>query len=183
MSTINNVILENLGDGFSSDAVAQKINVALTVETKPLYEYRDLWAAEGSRLNAGTAEWSYGNGETGFIGIPFDEDWEVVQMAFSADTHAATASVQVDLMNYNTPSNAASNTISSIRLANAADGGGATNNSRKVEVFDPPIKVPAGKIGFITRALTGNISDARVYARFRRQIGDYVSSVEPTPAP
>lgn len=151
---------------------------AAPVVTKlPLYEYRDIWAEESGGLTANSSEWSYGNGATGFMGLPIDDGWEVEAMYFQADTYAATTAIQVDLMSYNTPSNAAANTIASISLANAADGGGTTDNAYKYETQTSPQSVPAGVIGFITRGLTGTASDGRVGARLRRQVGEYVSDV------
>lgn len=156
--------------------------VSLSVTKADLYEYRDIWAEESGGTNANSAEWSFGNGATGFMGLPIDAGWEVIAMYFQADTYAATATIQVDLMNYgNTPSSAAANTIASIALANAADGGGATNNAYKFQDFASPISIAvagaATVIGFITRGETGNISDARVGVRLRRKIGEYVTEV------
>lgn len=157
-------------------------SATLNTTTAPLYEYRDIWAEESGATNANSAEWSFGNGATGFIGLPIDSGWEVEAMYFHADTYPATATIQVDLMNYgNTPSNAAANTIASISLANAADGGGGTNNAYKYQIFVAPVPIPvtgsSTVIGFITRGETGNISDARVGARLRRQVGTVVTSV------
>ncbi len=154
----------------------------LTVTKLPVYEYRDIWAEEGGGANANNSEWSFGNGATGFMGLPIGQGWEVTGMYFHADTYAATATIQVDLMNYgNTPSNAGANTIASISLSSSTDGGGATNNGYKYETYATPIPVPVTGthtvIGFITRGQTGNISDMRVGARLRRQVGEYVSEV------
>lgn len=163
-----------------------KENIAalgLTVDTQPLYEYRDIWAEEGATATANNAEWSFGNGAVGFMGLPIDDGWEVVALAFHADTYAATATIQVDFMNYgNTPSGAAANTIASIALANSTDGGGVTNNAYKYEELAVPVAIPvtgsSTVIGFMTRAQAGSISDARIYARLRRQVGEYVSDVQ-----
>jgi len=157
-------------------------DLSLAVTRLPLYEYRDIWAEESGATNAGTAEWSFGNGATGFMGLPIDVGWEVEAMYFHADTFAANGSISVDLMDYgNTPSNAGANTISSIVLANSTDGGGATNNAYKYEQYVTPIAIPitgtSTVVGFITRTESGNISDARVGARLRRRIGEYVSDV------
>lgn len=157
-------------------------NPTLTVTKEPLYEYRDIWAEESGAVSAGTAQWSFGNGATGFMGLPIDAGWEVEAMYFHADTYPATATVQVDLMNYgNVPSNAAANTITSISLSSSTDGGGATNNAYKYERLATPVLIPvtgtSTVIGFITRVRTGAISDARVGARLRRQIGEFVSDV------
>lgn len=152
----------------------------LVVTKLPLYETIVIWAEESGATNANSAEWSFGNGATGFMGLTWDnaDGWEAVAMSFHADTYAATATIQVDLMNYgNTPSNAAANTLVSIAVANAADGGGQTNNAKKWIDF-APVPIPANAVlGFITRGETGNISDARVLVKLRKQIGEYVSDV------
>ena len=154
----------------------------LQVTKSDLYEYRDIWSEESGGTNANNAEWSFGNGAVGYMGLPIDEGWEVDAMYFMADTYEATATIEVDLMNYgNVASNAAANTIARIALTSSTDGGGTTNNAYKYEkqTTPIPINVTDGStvIGFITRAETGNISDARVGARLRRKVGDYVSSV------
>jgi len=160
----------------------QQLQLPPDISLIDLYEYRDIWAEESGATNAGSAEWSFGNGATGFIGLPIDDGWEVTAMYFQGDTYAATATIQVDLMNYgNTPSNAGANTIASISLANSTDGGGATNNGYKYQDLPTPIAIPvtgdSTVIGFITRGETGNISDARVGARLRRKIGEVYGKV------
>jgi len=156
-------------------------DVELFIEKKPLYEYRDIWAEESSSCTSGSAEWSFGNGATGYMGLPIDKGWEVIGLGFHADTFSSGASITVDLMDYSgVASNAASNTISSISLINEKDGGGSKDNAYKY-VNIKPVDVSLDKdtvlLGFITRNLKGSISDARVYARLRRKIGEYVSEV------
>lgn len=175
------IVAADLGAGLSVDG-GGKVNVGLTVTKAVVYEYRDIWAEEGGGMNADNAEWSFGNGATGFMGLPIDAGWEVEAMYFQADTYAATASVRVDLMNYgDTPSNAVANTIASVSLASSTDGGGATNNGYKYAPISPPVAIPvtgaSTVIGFITRTLAGAISDARVGARLRRPIGEFVTEV------
>lgn len=152
--------------------------IGVTTTTTAIYEYRDIWAEESGAANGNSAEWSFGNGATGFIGLPFDAGWEVTHMYFHGDTFATNASISVDLMNYgNVPSNAGANTIAGISLANAADGGGGVNNAYKFFTLIAPVAIPVGVIGFITRASSGNISDIRVGARMRRKVADVVTSV------
>jgi len=158
----------------------------VTVIKLPLYEYRDIWAEEGSTLTANSAEWSFGNGSTGFIGLPIDKGWEVEAMYFHADSFSANAVTVVDLINYgDTPSNAAGNTISSIIIKSATDGGGQVNNGYKYQTFDTPVPIPvtgeSTVIGFITRQYTASIGDARVGARLRRKIGEYISDIKAVP--
>lgn len=149
------------------------------VDYKTIYEYRDIWAEESGGATANSAEWSFGNGATGYMGLPIDAGWEIIQMGFHADTYSSTARIQVDAMDYSgsTPGDAAARTIASISLNNAQDGGGDANNAYKV-VSVAPTPVPEGVIGFVTRGLAGAISDVRVYARLRRRIGTCVASLE-----
>jgi len=150
------------------------------VTKETLYEYRDIWAEESGGTNANNTEWSFGNGATGTIGLPIGEGWEVVEMYFQADVYAATATIQVDLLDMSDGLTGVANTVSSIRLSNSTDGGGQTNNAFKIELYATPISVgntATGLLGFITRGETGNISDARVGARLRRKIGEYVSDI------
>ena len=147
-----------------------------------LYEYRDIWAEEGGAVTANSAEWSFGNGDTGFIGLPIDQGWEVEALYFNADAFAPNGAVRVDLMDYGaSPSNAVSNTIATISLNSPTDGGGAANNAFKYKAVDPPEPIPvtgdATVLGFITRVSFGTISEARVGARLRRKVGEYVSDV------
>lgn len=161
------------------DALAPTQGPSITTTTTPVYEYRDIWAEEGSVLTNGSAEWSFGNGSTGFVGLPIDEGWELEAMYFHADTYGATVSVQIDLVDYgNVPSDDVANTIASISLASATDGGGTTNNAYKYQEFDPPVAIPPDTvIGFITRTLDGNASNGRVGVRLRRKVADVVTSV------
>ena len=147
--------------------------------TKPVYEYRELWAEESGGATANSSEWSFGNGATGFLGLPIDAGWEIVQMGFHADTYPSTATIQVDAMDYSgpAPGDAAARTLSSISLEDARDGGGDTNNAYKIVEISPAASVPAGVLGFITRAMVGAISDVRVYVRLRRQVGVCVESI------
>lgn len=173
-----------LGSGLviAPDGTVSSTGGTLTVTKSDLYEYRDIWAEESGGADANNSEWSFGNGAVGFMGLPIEDGWEVISMYYHADTYPATGTIQVDLMNYgNTPSNAAGNTIASISLSSSTDGGGATNNAYKYESYPTPIPVPTTggvtTIGFITRGVTGTISDQRVGARLRRKVGEYLSDV------
>lgn len=151
----------------------------LSVTTEDLFEYRDIWAEESGGANANTGEVSFGNGATGFIGLPIDEDWEVIGIGFHADVFSATATIEVALHDFAVnPTGAVGNDIVSVSLANSTDGGGQTNNAWKYEILAAPVPVPADSVlGFMTRAVTGTISDFRAYARLRRKVGSYVSGV------
>lgn len=156
----------------------ENIPPSLSIEKEDLYEYMDIWAEESGQTTANSAEWSYGNGATGFIGIPMEEGWELIQLKLHADTFAAFSVLTVDAMAYplSSPGNAIANTISTISINGSTDGGGSTNNAFKI-LDITPVPVPTCIFGFITRTSTGNSSDVRVAARLRRKSGEYVSNV------
>lgn len=150
-------------------------SATLIVTKMPLYEYRDIWAEEAGGLANNSAQWSFGNGATGFIGLPIDSGWEVVAMGFHSDTGNGATDLTIELVDYTTPSTAAV-VISSIDVD--APGDGAVNNLYKYEELATPASVPSGAVlGFRTQEDGGNAGDARAYARLRRQVGEYVSDV------
>lgn len=150
--------------------------VALQVETTPIYEYRDVWAEEGAGLADNSAQWSYGNGATGFIGLPIDDGWEVQAMYFHADTGNAATDLTLELVDFTTPSTAAP-VIASLDVSVAA-GDGVVNNVYRYEEFDPRLPVPAGAVlGFRTQEDGGNAADGRVGARLCRLQADVVTGV------
>lgn len=160
----------------------QEVNVAATITKCPIYEYRVIQMEEGGAIDSNSAEWSVGNGATGFTGIAVPEGFEVYEMSFQADNHSVNANVTVDFVSR--PTGSAGNTISSINLVNASDGGGTTNHSWKVEDFSSsPIAVPQGVVGFQTRqVIGGTVSDARVVANIRRQVNEVVCDIQFTDA-
>lgn len=156
-------------------------NQKLVLTKLPLYEYRHLWAEESGRLVNNSAQWSYGNGSTGFMGLALaGEGWEVVELAISADTYPATATAEVGVCDYLiAPSNTAANVLATISVSSSTDGFGDTNNMAKVEAVNPPVPVNAqALLGFRTLSATGNVSDVRVQVTVRRKIGNYVAEVE-----
>ena len=148
-----------------------------TTVMAPLYEYRDVWAEEGGSVNDGQAQWSFGNGATGNIGLPVGAGWEITEIGFHADSASNSAQVSVDVTDFGSGSAV---TVATIDVA-VADGHGQANNMYRVAEFDPPVVVPDGAVlGFRTRSRSGSVSDARVCVRLRRQVGEYVSAVETT---
>lgn len=151
----------------------------LKAASEPVYEHIIVWAEESGATTANSAEWSFGNGATGFMGLAGGwREWELVGLGFQADTFAALSTIQIDAMNYSslTPGSAVANTLASLSLANASDGGGGTNNAYKYEDLVLPVSLAGVNVlGFITRGETGNISDARVLAKLRRKLGDFIN--------
>lgn len=54
-----------------------------------------IWAEENSGLANGEAEWSFGNGATGFIGIPMGIDCELFAISINADTFGTSVSIDI----------------------------------------------------------------------------------------
>lgn len=152
----------------------------LVVDTLPLYEYRDLWAEENATLSNNNPEWSFGAGADGYIGLPIDAGWEVVAMYFHADGATNNADATVNLINIATNPSATAPTVATITMTD--NGSGQTNNGWVFQdMLAAPALVPAGAVlGFRTGAVSGRIGNARVGARLRRQVGNYVSSVSLT---
>lgn len=157
--------------------------MALVLSKVAVYEYRDIWAEERTGASGNSGQWSFGDSAVGFFGLPVDAGWQVEALYFNADSYAANATVNVDLMNYGlNPTNAAANTLATISLAGATDGGGQINNAFKYRKLPVPVAIPTGAsgatlIGFITRATTGAVTNMRVGARLRRKVGDFVTNV------
>lgn len=172
----NNGTFETLYVDDSQNVSTQALG-SLNVIKSPLYFPREILAEENAALGTNQSEWSYANGATGFIGEVFPAGYECYGMSFNADTYSTGSTVTVDLMSYNTPTGDVANIICSISLANETDGGGSENNAYKYVEFVTPFSIPAGVVGFYTRSVTGNVSDARVMGHTRLQVGDYVSDV------
>lgn len=54
-----------------------------------------IWAEENGTLANGSAEWSFGNGATGFIGIPLGIDCELFAISVNADTFGTSVSIDI----------------------------------------------------------------------------------------
>jgi len=159
--------------------------VSLNITTEPDYIYDKIWAEENAAISSNQAEYSYGNGAAGPIGIPHNgqEGWEVVEMFFQADVHAASAVATVVCKQFETEAtNNPSYDVCEITINGASDGGGQTNHSYKTITFDPPKPLPFptsfAPLGFYTETVSGGtISDVRVGIKMRRKVGDKVIGV------
>jgi hypothetical protein len=54
-----------------------------------------IWAEEGGGLSNGNAQWSFGNGATGFIGIPLGIDCELFAISINADNPGTSVSIDI----------------------------------------------------------------------------------------
>ena len=142
---------------------------ALVLATQPLYEKVAIWAEENGALSNNNTQWSYGNGATGNIGITVVEDWEIYAVSFQADASTGGSSITMEVINFQS----GINVLTSQVIPNA----GQTNNySGFVNGLTIPVSAGA-VIGFRTDIENGTISDARVTAWLRREVGQFVTGI------
>jgi len=72
-----------------------------------------IWAEESGGLSNSNAQWSFGNGATGFIGIPMGIDCELFAISVNADTPGTSVSINIkrDAVNVATPNFTANNQV------------------------------------------------------------------------
>lgn len=163
------------GTSITRDAGTGVISVTVAATTTPIYQYRDIWAAENAALAPAVFEWGFGDGGGGATGLPVDDGWEVEAMYFHSDVNGAADDVTIDMVDVRTP-NAGAPVIATITVTDA--GSGVANNAYLYEEFATPIAVPAGAVlGFRTVAETGAYQDARVGARLRKLQANVVTDV------
>ena len=80
-----------LGSGLQQDG-SGNIFVMLGTTVMPQYEYKEIWVEESAAIGTGLAEWSWGNGDAGFIGQPVGSGWEITEFGFNADVGGAAGS-------------------------------------------------------------------------------------------
>ena len=171
---------DNLGNGFSIDIPNEKIHVAVTPVMGPIYEYQTFWAEEHTIFDANGFIWSFGNGAVDSIGLPIGgAGWELVGLGFQANTYASAATVDISVRDIRTTPDLSAPTIGSISLSSATDGGGQTDNASKyVDLSGAPLPVPVDAvIAFFKESHTGLIENARILARFRREVGQVVTGL------
>ena len=129
---------------------------------KITYEKVVIWAEESADLASNSQEWSFANGDTGFIGIPLPENWEAYAVSFHADNTSNGSNTM--LMGVGDIS---ANGIFTELLRFTASGG--NDNMSYTEVLATPIAIPARTtLGFRSITETGNINGARVAVWLRR---------------
>ena len=141
-------------------------------EYRPVYEYYTFHASEGGLLTSGYREWSFGDKETGSVGVPVPQGAELIFIGFHADVFPTTGKVIIDIRDYfdaDTPT-----VVHSIVVDGATDGGGEKNNATKqvhLPVNSPVLESVAPVVGVYTNHASGRISKARVSFNFRKQVG------------
>ncbi|MDG1730932.1 MAG: hypothetical protein P8K68_09810 [Algibacter sp.] len=129
---------------------------------KITYEKVVIWAEETGGLSNNNMQWSYGNGDVGFIGIPLPEDWEAYAVSFHADNTANA----LDTIIMGVGDISANGTFTELLRFTAS---GANDNMSYTEILATPVAVPAGTtLGFRSITESGNINSARVAVWLRR---------------
>lgn len=130
--------------------------------SKIAYEKVVIWAEEAGSLSNNNMQWSYANGDTGFIGIPLPEDWEAYAVSFHADnTSNASNTMLMAVVDIS------GNGIFTEFFRFTASG--ANDNMSYTEILATPVVIPAGTtLGFRSITETGDINSARVAVWLRR---------------
>lgn len=153
-------------------------NSPVTLTFTPLYEYDKIVAEEGGGATDNSSQWSRGDSSTGFIGEPIGDGWEIISMAFHADSGGLpNESMEVHLVDMRTPS-ASAPIIATVSITGSGEG---VNDNAYVyqDMSSAPVIIPDGAVlGFRTGDEVGNWADMRVIVRMRRQIGQCVSSIQ-----
>ena len=132
-------------------------------ETEELYEKIVIWAEKSERLNNDTLEWSFGDGDKGFIGIPLPEDWEAYAVSCHVDnTRNGSASVTIAVGNIS-----GNNAFAELFRFTAT---GANDNLVYHEILTTPTLVNTGTtLGFKTITRNQNMNSGRVAVWLRRR--------------
>lgn len=130
--------------------------------SKIAYEKVVIWAEEAADLASNSQEWSFANGDTGFIGIPLPEAWEAYAVSFHADNTSNGSNTMIMGVG-----DISANGVFTELLRFTASG--ANDNMSYTEILATPVAVPAGTtLGFRSITETGNINSARVAVWLRR---------------
>ena len=143
--------------------------VPIVVTQEPEYEYYNYWAEESGNLATNSWQWSWGNGDTGVIGLPVGDGVEVIAMGFHADnTAAVTDDMQVDL--YDIQGNAQ---VFIARIDVINSGQGIEDNMYQYDnLRSSPVAVPDGAVlAFRSGTEVGNVNGARVGVWTRQETG------------
>lgn len=171
---IDGTSIQRAPDGTLS-AVASG-NGTLGLTTMPLYEYSDNWAEESGAISNNNSQWSWGNGDTGNIGLPMGDGWEIYEDYIQADAGgSAVETLSIEVVDRQTV--AAGVAFHTFEIIGA--GNGQDNNAHIInDLRAAAVAVPDGAVvGFRTLTEVGTWASARVGIRLRRQIGTYVSNV------
>ncbi|MFD2726368.1 hypothetical protein [Hyunsoonleella rubra] len=131
-------------------------------KNKIAYEKVVIWAEEAGNISNNNMQWSYGNGDAGFIGIPLPESWEAYAVSFHAD-NTSNASNTLIVAVVDISGNGAYTEFFRFTAS------GANDNMSYTEILATPVAIPSGTtLGFRSITESGNINSARVAVWLRR---------------
>ncbi|MBC3759686.1 hypothetical protein H7U19_14830 [Hyunsoonleella sp. SJ7] len=131
-------------------------------KNKIAYEKVVIWAEEAGNIGNNNMQWSYGNGDAGFIGIPLPESWEAYAVSFHAD-NTSNASNTLIVAVVDISGNGAFTEFFRFTAS------GANDNMSYTEILATPVAIPSGTtLGFRSITESGNINSARVAVWLRR---------------
>lgn len=159
---INGNISSTLNAGTTISIQSDGTNWEQISTSKITYEKVVIWAEEAGSLSNNNMQWSYANGDVGFIGIPLPEAWEAYAVSFHADnTSNATNTMVMGV------GDISANDVFTELLRFTASG--ANDNMSYTEILVTPVAIPAGTtLGFRSITEVGNINSARVAVWLRR---------------
>ncbi|HGI8170834.1 TPA: hypothetical protein ACJT8G_002871 [Legionella pneumophila] len=134
-----------------------------TINTR-VYEKVVIFAENTANITTGGGtQWAFGDGDTGAIGIPLVEDWELFAVSFQARSVTLSTNVNMIVRNMNDASTIYAFTAPLLVTPPA-------NNGVYTEMLATPIPIPAGTtIGFATSSVSaGVVTGARVAVWLRR---------------
>ena len=171
--TINTPTISSYNDlnGIASTLISSDVTIKLQSDgtnwqqigfSKIAYEKIVIWAEEAGGISNNNTQWSFGNGATGFIGIPLPEAWEAYAVSFHADNTSSASNTLIMAVG----DMSANATFTELLRFTASV---ASNNMSYTEILSTPVAIPAGAtLGFRSITEVGVIADARVAVWLRR---------------
>ncbi|WP_367606942.1 hypothetical protein [Legionella sp. W05-934-2] len=155
---------QTIANNTSASAINQANNYTDNEINTRVYEKIVIFAENTANITTGGGnQWAFGDGDTGAIGIPVAEDWELFAISFQARSVTAATTVTMFVRNMNDASNLYTFTAPLAITPPSASG-------VYTELLANPVPIPAGTtIGFVTSAVSaGAVTGARVAAWLRR---------------
>lgn len=131
----------------------------------PEYRHDNYFVEESGNLSNSNYQWSWGNGDTGFIGVPIGSGCEIIAFSFNGDNAGANDTVSIDIVDMQ-------NGQTIIHTFATTNQGQANNYNYYEDAENSPIALPDNMVlGFRTRTEVGIINGARIGLWTRRETG------------
>ena len=142
------------GTNNTTVSTTEYVDTATTTAVTQLYFEQIIWAEENGGLTNNSAQYSFGNGATGNIGIPVPWDCEALGMVYQGESGTGSADLTLVV-----------NGVDSAGFISVSGSGSANG---QINTFPAPVPLNSGdSLGFVTRNLSGALSDVRVGVRVR----------------